>query len=69
MASEDGKAGIGGVERRDFLKVVGLAGTAAAVAVPLAATGAVAEESQDERVKARYQETDHVKQFYALNRL
>jgi hypothetical protein len=35
----------------------------------LAATGAAAEESQDERVKPRYQETEHVKQFYALNRL
>jgi nitrous oxide reductase len=57
------------VERRDFLKAVGLAGTAAAVAVPLAVTGAEAAESAQERIKPRYQETQHVKQFYALNRL
>ena len=57
------------VERRDFLKAVGLAGTAAAVAVPLAVTGAEAVESPEERIKPRYQETQHVKQFYALNRL
>jgi hypothetical protein len=37
--------------------------------VPLAVTGAQAEESGEERVKPRYQETQHVKQFYALNRL
>jgi hypothetical protein len=26
-------------------------------------------ESSEERIKPRYQETQHVKQFYALNRL
>ena len=67
MASDQKKTGT--VERRNFLKAVGLAGTAAAVAVPLAVTGAQAEESGEEQVKARYQETEHVKQFYALNRL
>ncbi|WP_407697325.1 hypothetical protein [Skermanella rosea] len=51
------------------MKTIGLAGTAAAAAVPLAATGVAAEESPEERVKPRYQETAHVKQFYALNRL
>jgi len=66
MASDQKKTGT--VERRDFLKAVGLAGTAA-VAVPLAVTGAEAEESSEERIKPRYQETQHVKQFYALNRL
>ena len=67
MASDQKKTGT--VERRGFLKAVGLAGGAAAVAVPLAVTGAQAEESAEERVKPRYQETQHVKQFYALNRL
>jgi hypothetical protein len=57
------------VERRDFLKAIGLAGTAAAVAVPMAVTGAEAAESAQERIKPRYQETQHVKQYYALNRL
>ena len=65
MASDQKKTGT--VERRDFLKAVGLAG--ATVAVPLAVTGAQAEENSEDRVKPRYQETQHVKQFYALNRL
>jgi nitrous oxide reductase len=68
MASDQKKTRTA-VERRDFLKAVGLAGTAAAVAVPLAVTGTEAAESREERIKPRYQETQHVKQFYALNRL
>jgi hypothetical protein len=70
MASDrSDRKSTGLVERRDFLKAIGLAGTAAAVAVPLAVTGAEAEESREERIKPRYQETQHVKQYYALNRL
>jgi hypothetical protein len=36
--------------------------------VPLAGNEAVADESQAERVKARYKETDHVKNYYRVNR-
>lgn len=39
------------------------AGVLTAGAMPVAA-----QEAPDERVKARYQETDHVKKFYASNR-
>jgi hypothetical protein len=56
-----------GVDRRRFFMMGGSAVAAAAV-VPLASTEAVADESQAERVKARYKETDHVKNYYRVNR-
>jgi hypothetical protein len=40
----------------------------AAAVVPLASGEAEADESQAERVKARYKETDHVKNYYRVNR-
>jgi hypothetical protein len=55
-----------GVDRRRFFMMGGSAVAAAAV-VPLA-SGAEADESQAERVKARYKETDHVKNYYRVNR-
>ena len=47
-----------------------MGGSAVAVAaiVPLASSEAEADESQAERVKARYKETDHVKNYYRVNR-
>ena len=45
-----------------------LSAVAAAAIVPLAGGEAVADESQAERVKARYKETDHVKNYYRVNR-
>jgi len=70
MSRNNDKAGIAkaGIERRDLLKGLGLGtiGAAAAAAVPGAADAA---ESPQEQVKQRYQETEHVKRFYALNRL
>ena len=56
-----------GVDRRRFFLMGG--STVAAVAVvPLASGQAEADESQAERVKARYKETDHVKNYYRVNR-
>ncbi len=56
-----------GVDRRRFFLMGGTAVAAAAV-VPLASGEAEADESQAERVKARYKETDHVKNYYRVNR-
>ena len=56
-----------GLDRRRLFMMGGSAVAAAAV-VPLAGTEAVADETQAERVKARYKETDHVKNYYRVNR-
>jgi hypothetical protein len=55
----------GKLDRRHFFMLGGSA--AAAAAVPLA-TGAQAAETDAEKKKARYRETDHVKTFYRVNR-
>lgn len=55
--------------RRDFLRALGAgAGVAVTTAAPLATPAAADSETNDEKRKARYQETDHVKRFYAVNR-
>ncbi|GLR81094.1 hypothetical protein HUE56_05170 (plasmid) [Azospirillum oryzae] len=58
------------LQRRDILKTLGLgaAGAAAAAVLP-AGDVAQAMESPQEQLKTRYRETEHVKRFYALNRL
>ena len=57
------------VARRDFLRVLATgAGAAAVSAGPLATQAAADNESNDEKRKARYKETDHVKTFYRVNR-
>lgn len=58
------------LDRRGFLKAVGGAGSLAAAVVvsPLAAGEAEASETADEKVKARYRETEHVQAFYRTNR-
>jgi len=60
-------AGKTNVDRRRFFMMGGSAVIAAA-AVPLAGGEAEADESQAERVKARYKETEHVKNYYRVNR-
>jgi hypothetical protein len=63
MKNED-KAALG---RREFLRTIGAgAGRAATAAIPLATT-AVAAESDADKKKTRYRETDHVKPFYRVN--
>jgi hypothetical protein len=57
------------VARRDFLRVLGAgAGIAATAAAPLATMAKADTENNDEKRKARYKETDHVKAFYRVNR-
>jgi hypothetical protein len=56
------------VGRREFLRTLGVgAGLAAATSVPLATVSAAAESEADKK-KTRYRETDHVKSFYRVNR-
>jgi hypothetical protein len=57
------------VARRDFLRVLaaGAGAAAATSAAPLATPAATAETDQDKR-KARYKETEHVKAFYRVNK-
>ena len=55
------------VGRREFLRVLG-AGATAAAATPLATPAKADTENNDEKRKARYKETDHVKTFYRVNR-
>lgn len=57
------------VARRDFLRALGAgAGVAATAAAPLATAAKADSENNDEKLKARYRETDHVKAFYRVNR-
>jgi hypothetical protein len=61
----DDKAKVG---RRDFLRVLGVGAGAAAVAPTMAVEARADSESNDEKRKARYKETDHVKAYYRVNR-
>jgi len=54
--------------RREFLRTLGAGATVAAAAGPLADKARADTESNDEKRKARYKETDHVKTFYRVNR-
>ena len=57
------------VARRDFLRVLGTgAGVAATAAAPLATMAKADTENNDEKRKARYKESDHVKAYYRVNR-
>jgi hypothetical protein len=59
------------VERRGFLKALGLGAGAAAsgVVADVATTPALAQESRNERTKARYKaDSAHVQAFYRTNR-
>jgi hypothetical protein len=57
------------VARRDFLRALATgAGVAAVSAGPLATAASADTENNDEKRKARYKETDHVKTYYRVNR-
>jgi hypothetical protein len=65
--SEETKAKVG---RRDFLRKVsvGAVGAGAALATPLVGPANADSENEDEKRKARYKESDHVKTYYRVNR-
>jgi hypothetical protein len=55
--------------RRDFLRALGAgASAAAASAGPLAGEALADTETDDEKRKPRYRETEHVKTYYRVNR-
>jgi hypothetical protein len=53
--------------RRRFLYALG-AGAAVAAVSPLALEAKADSESNDEKRKSRYKESDHVKAYYRVNR-
>jgi hypothetical protein len=58
------------VGRRDFLRKVGVGavGAGATLATPLVTSAQADSEADQEKRKARYKETDHVKSYYRVNR-
>lgn len=57
------------VGRRDFLKALGAGtGLAAVSAAPLSIAAQADSENSNEKRRARYSETAHVKTYYAVNR-
>ncbi len=55
--------------RRDFLRALGAgASTAVASAGPLAGEALADTETDDEKRKPRFRETEHVKTYYRVNR-
>jgi hypothetical protein len=57
------------VGRRAFLRALGAgAGVAATAAAPLANQARADNESNDDKRKPRYKESEHVKTFYRVNR-
>jgi hypothetical protein len=58
------------VGRRDFLRKVGIGavGAGTTLATPLMAPAQADSETDQEKRKARYRETEHVKTYYRVNR-
>jgi len=56
------------VGRREFLRVLGAGAGAAAVAPSIGSEARADSENDQEKRKARYKETDHVKAYYRVNR-
>jgi hypothetical protein len=53
--------------RRQFLRALGL-GAAVTAAAPLTTEATADTETNDEKRKARYKESEHVKAYYRVNR-
>ena len=56
------------IGRRDFLRALGAGAGVAAASAPLATQALADNESNDEKRKSRYKETEHVKAYYRVNR-
>ena len=56
------------LSRRNFLRAVGGASTPAVATIALTPTEAQAYDPGTEEMRARYQETDHIKAYYRVNR-
>ena len=56
------------VGRRDFLRVLGAGAGAAAAVGSMPASARADSETNDEKRKSRYRETEHVKAFYRVNK-
>jgi hypothetical protein len=54
--------------RREFLRTLGVGSAAVAASSPLIGEAHADTETNDEKRKARYRETEHVKTFYRVNR-
>lgn len=54
--------------RRQFLRAALGAGAAVTAAAPLATEAMADSETNDEKRKSRYRESQHVKAFYRVNR-
>jgi hypothetical protein len=58
------------VDRRAFLRKAGLGavGAGATLATPLVGPAQADSENVNEKLKARYRQTDHVNTYYRVNR-
>ena len=54
--------------RREFLRTLGIGTAAVAASGPLAGEAQADTETNDDKRKARYRETEHVKTYYRVNR-
>jgi hypothetical protein len=54
--------------RRDVLRVLGAGAGLAAASAPLGSAARADSESNQEKRKSRYRETEHVKAFYRVNK-